>query len=245
MNTTINSSQMSTLMQETMDHVKNEIQKDTKNYQLSLQEKIKEMIQQAVEKSAGTNHAYVYNGTAAAVTQSAVTVTNSLTDAEIQNLPLSDLLLRVTQGRANEMDKLVREFAAKVNDANRRLKALSDIKAALSTLSTDGNKPNDKSADKDVYLKARKEVDAICQREGISIPWGDYNFTKEGILTKGSVQKLMTSLDGQTQSINNFQSSDMTQLQNYTQKYNQALELGSNFMKKIFDTQSGLIANMR
>lgn len=178
------------------------------------------------------------------VVKTAITVRLELTSDQIKNLPLTELLLRISNNSAAQYDTLVRAFAEKVNDATRRLKALSDIKAALAPLGTDNSKPGE-AVDAGKFRQAQAEIDAICKREGISINWNDFDHNKDGIITKGGLQKLLTSLDGQTQSVNSYQNADMTQVQNYTQKYNQAYELGSNFMKKLFDTMSGLIANMR
>src|SRR5690606_30227459 len=64
-------------------------------------------------------------------------------------------------------------------------------------------------------------------------------------VSQGNLAKFNQTIDTMTTSVTNIQSAEYNKLQDYAQKLTQALDLASNVSKKFFDTNGGIIANIR
>jgi hypothetical protein len=65
------------------------------------------------------------------------------------------------------------------------------------------------------------------------------------ITTKGDLDKAVTDLKGQVDSMGSTQQMDMLRLQSLSNKRNEAYDLMTNFMKKFADKRDAIIGNMR
>lgn len=174
----------------------------------------------------------------------AMRILKLLSADQVANMSIDSLILMVMLERGQSMENLVREQAGKIAIANKRLAALGEIRAALAEFSNDGKEP-DKVVE-GLNQALRDKIDAIAKREdvNINIDWSKFTNDK-GQVTQGKLNSLISALDSQSQSITNLQTMEMTKLQDYSQKMNQAYELASNFLKKVNDTKSGTISNLR
>lgn len=66
-----------------------------------------------------------------------------------------------------------------------------------------------------------------------------------GNTSKGQIEAAIAALKGQIDSLNNSQQMDMLKLQSLTNKRNEAFDLMTNFIKKMSDSRSSIIGNMR
>ena len=62
---------------------------------------------------------------------------------------------------------------------------------------------------------------------------------------KGELDKAITGLKGQVDSLGSNQQMDMLRLQSLSNKRNEAFDLMTNFMKKFADKREAIISNMR
>jgi chaperonin cofactor prefoldin len=63
--------------------------------------------------------------------------------------------------------------------------------------------------------------------------------------TKGNVESLVQRIKSQIDSLTNTQQMDMLRLQSLNNKRNEAFDLMSNFVKKMQDSRSSILSNMR
>jgi len=66
-----------------------------------------------------------------------------------------------------------------------------------------------------------------------------------GNTSKGQLEMAIASLKGQIDSLSNSQQMDMLKLQSLTNKRNEAFDLMTNFVKKMSDSRSSILGNMR
>jgi hypothetical protein len=72
-----------------------------------------------------------------------------------------------------------------------------------------------------------------------------YPYSRRTVTTKGDLDKAVTELKGQVDSMGSTQQMDMLRLQSLSNKRNEAFDLMTNFMKKFADKRDAIIGNMR
>ena len=85
------------------------------------------------------------------------------------------------------------------------------------------------------------ETDGWCQFQADAKVYRGY----KAITTKGELDKAVTELKGQVDSLGSTQQMDMLRLQSLSNKRNEAFDLMTNFMKKFADKRDAIISNMR
>jgi hypothetical protein len=201
---------------------------------------VSQQVQVAVSKAlAGTEAApavyqEVSNTVLKIVNQPGVNFSSMSIDAVISLVMLD---------RYSAMQDLVQEQAKRVQKMNDQLRALGMIKAALAVYGTDTSKPDD-TVDLNKPGSSLDEMKKITADNNLDIDWGSFEI-KGTTITKGNLAKLNQTIDTLTTSATNTQSAEYNKLQDYAQKLTQALDLASNVSKKLFDTTSGIIGNIR
>jgi prefoldin subunit 5 len=144
------------------------------------------------------------------------------------------------QNQINEVQKRNTEIA-KLNDAMNSLNAL----AAMFKSGKDGaTKMKDGSeGDRDgVGATMRKAMGEA----GMDLNTDKYKLDGNiGDVTKGSIETAIQAIKNKVDALSNTQQMDMTRLQGMTNKRNEAFDVMTNFIKKMQDSRSSIIGNMR
>lgn len=190
----------------------------------------------------------------------------ALQNVNIQNMDIETALMMVQSERAKLLDtqlaNQISEVKARNDQISKLNNALSELNKAAAMCNADGKKSidNDKSFKKDSYAFER-QVNTALINAGISDPGLSKNDSGGGGLTnidgmrlkgglRGDVKKpaidaLINTVKGQIDQLNNTSQMDMLRLQSMTNKRNEAFDIMTNFIKKMQDSRSSIIGNMR
>jgi hypothetical protein len=170
----------------------------------------------------------------------------------LNNMSIDAMISAVMLDRYDALQSLVEQQAKRVQQMNAQLRALGMLKAALAVYGNSVSNPDkkilfDKPGTKDVNLI---HIVTIIEDNNLDIDLtNEFNamiYSNDGsYITQGGLAKLNQTLDTMTTSATNIQSAEYNKLQDYAQKLTQALDLASNVSKKLFDTTSGIVANIR
>jgi hypothetical protein len=176
-----------------------------------------------------------------AVTASVMKVVSSA-NFDFSKMSIDAVVSAVMLDRYDAIRKLTEDQAKKVKDMNNQLRGLGQLKAALATYGTDNSKPSDKIPLDKPGAKL-DDLKNIIKEYGLNI---NLDSLVDGItITQGNLASLNETVNTETSSTTNIQSIEYNTLQDYAQKLTQSLDLASNVSKKFFDTNSGIVANMR
>lgn len=165
-------------------------------------------------------------------------MTNSITGyggvnfGSIQNMDLETALMAVQGQRASILEGQLKDQIQDVNDRNASIakanSALSEIRSALAKIDKDTGSFNVNSLSKDT-------IDTL-KALGIDTKGAD---------TKAKASPLMEEIKGKIDEQSNNQQMDMLRLQSLSNKRNEAFDMMTNFIKKMNDSRSSVLANMR
>jgi hypothetical protein len=170
----------------------------------------------------------------------------------LDTMSIDAMISAVMLDRYDALQSLVEQQAKRVQQMNDQLRALGMLKAALAVYGNSVSDPDKKVKLDKPGSKIRDIVDLIDKQKL------DIDLSKFGVfvfivgdqspiveITQGNLAKLTQTIDTMTTSATNIQSAEYNKLQDYAQKLTQALDLASNVSKKLFDTNGGIIANIR
>jgi hypothetical protein len=161
---------------------------------------------------------------------------------DLDKMSIDSLISAVMLDRYDTIKQMTEEQALKVKGMNDQLRGLGKLKAALAAYNADPSKPTDK-INLDIPGATLADLKNIIKEYGL-----DINLDKlvDGTtITSGNLASLNTTVDNETGNTTTLQTTEYNKLQEYAQKMTQALDLASNISKKFFDTNSGIVANMR
>lgn len=165
---------------------------------------------------------------------------------DISGMDLETALMAVQSQRAQMLESQLADQIKEVQSRNDKVskfnRVLSELNIATSSLKNDA-----KSGDKvsDSWVKdhganlATALTDAGLTLKGLALAGELKN------ITKGQLESAINTLKGEIDTLNNSQQMDMLRLQGLTNKRNEAFDVMSNFIKKMQDSRSSIIGNMR
>lgn len=197
---------------------------------------------------------------------SAIGGINSPSISNIQSMDIETLMMMVQNQRANQLESQLKaqvEAVAKKNDQIAKLNtALSALNGIQANFPGDA-KQTDKAKDKcDGFRKndfaKEKEVNNLLKDAGVR-PFDGQDWAGKGRLpdnstyqggiggdaTKGQIDAAIQQIKGMIDSSSNTQQMDMLRLQSLSNKRNEAFDLMTNFVKKMQDSRSSILGNMR
>ncbi|CUJ61755.1 hypothetical protein [Achromobacter dolens] len=163
-----------------------------------------------------------------------------LLDAQLQNQ------IKEVQGRNEQI--------AKLNEAMNSLNALAGLfKSGKdgATKMQDGDIPDWNkagTANDNRYNQMRDAMWKAMGDAGMDLNTDKYQLQVDGGIskvTKGSLDTAIQAIKNKVDALSNTQQMDMTRLQGMTNKRNEAFDVMTNFLKKMQDSRSSIIGNMR
>jgi len=197
---------------------------------------------------------------------SSITGIGAVGPINVQGLDLETAMMAVQSQRANLLEAQLKDQISSVqarNDQISRLnQALGQLNKAAALFGGDA-KADSKLGDtafKNNDYQLEKEINTTLQSAGVKPfektngEWsGQGRMIGEavyvggcgGSTTKGQLDGAIQQLKSQIDSLSNSQQMDMLRLQSLSNKRNEAFETMTNFIKKMQDSRSSIIGNMR
>jgi len=169
-------------------------------------------------------------------TNNSVGSVGGMTQINISSMDLETALLAVQQNRSSLLEKQLSDQIASVQARNETISKLYDLMGVLNE--EKGKLPSNAKADYAVKLAADKVAILTARNR-------DLNLNMAIPKTKGELEKLITEIKGMIDATSNSQQMDMLRLQGLTNKRNEAFDVMTNFIKKMQDSRSSIIGNMR
>ncbi|MFE1630210.1 hypothetical protein ACFLFF_26015 [Brevibacillus reuszeri] len=179
----------------------------------------------------------VNNALGKGATQNSIGVSGNQGGVETINVSGVDLetaIMAVQSERAKQMEQQLRDQIKAVQDRNDQLTKLNDAQSKLSDLQADlqADAQTDQGINddqKEVLKKAMEEV-------GLNTKLPE---------NKDELDALRSQLKSQIDAQSNSQQMDMLRLQSLSNKRNEAFDTMTDFIKKMQDSRSRIIGNMR
>jgi len=147
--------------------------------------------------------------------------------SNIQGMDLETALMAVQSNRANLLDQQLRDQINQIQSRNEMISKLSTLLGRLQQL-----QPGKGSA----ALPAELRLE--LKNAGVTLPAAE-------VLKGEEWTSLMAQLKSKIDGISSSQQMDMLRLQGLSNKRNEAFDVMTNFIKKMQDSRSSIIGNMR
>ena len=161
---------------------------------------------------------------------------------DIKNMDIETLLMMVQSQRASLLEN---QLAGQINEIKARNDEISKLNNAVAVLQKVHGYFNDKGNLKKEYYGSALEKEQVAALDAAGIPGGWGNAAGGGPHNKSKLEGFINQLKGKIDSLNNSSQMDMLRLQSMTNKRNEAFDVMSNFIKKMQDSRSSIIGNMR
>jgi hypothetical protein len=183
--------------------------------------------------------------------------------ATIQGMDLETAMMAVQSNRANVLETQLKDQVSAVQAKNEQIAKLNSLMGALNALSakfpSDAKAGDQLSATKDWNsndYQAERGINDQLKALGLTpFPGANggvgaststrYVGGVHSETTKGEIDGLAQQLKSQTDSLSNTQQMDMLRLQSLSNKRNEAFDIMTNFVKKMADSRSSILGNMR
>ena len=176
---------------------------------------------------------------------------SSVTAAQLQSMDIETALMTVQADRANNLEKSIKDQMETVRQRNANIAGMNQLMATLRGLrSSSGTDPQKWVLLGKNQAEGRAMHDKIVAA-GLTMPTGGdtVDESREDNYIFDARQKTIDvwieELKGKADAESSSQQMDMLRLQSLTNKRNEAFELMTNFIKKISDSKSGVISNLR
>jgi len=153
---------------------------------------------------------------------------NGINPLQIQGMDIETALLMVQSNRANLLDAQLRD---QINEVTKRNELTAELNTLINTL---------------VIVKHSSNVSYTLDQATTD------NLKEYGVLSESKnsyslddIDQIITKLKARVDSISNSQQMDMLRLQSLSNKRNEAFDVMTNFIKKMQDSRSSIIGNMR
>ena len=179
---------------------------------------------------------------------------------DLSSMDLETALMMVQSQRVSLLDQSLNDQIKEVQARNELTASLNDMQAALNglkaALPSKDPKPGDRVADtpENRALAAKfashsHALDRGTSPVGVSGAIGEDNAVSSSQIsslpTREDLEKMITSLKSEIDTNSNTQQMDMLRLQSMSNKRNEAFDVMTNFVKKMQDSRSSIIGNMR
>ena len=159
-----------------------------------------------------------------------------ISNISVQGMDLETAMMAVQSQRANLLETQLKDQIEAVKNRNSDIARLNEVLAAARVLQ--GKFAGDAKAGDGIPEGGAAEkatLDAACGSAKVTVPYGN----------KGELDKTVENLKSMIDSQSNSQQMDMLRLQSLSNKRNEAFDLMTNFVKKMQDSRSSIIGNMR
>jgi hypothetical protein len=153
--------------------------------------------------------------------------------SQLQGMDIESMLMAVQGNRANLLEEQLMGEMKNVQAKNELIAVLNGKLTTLTATSQMAYSAAD--AKPETALSALQLAELAKITPALSPP----------PTTKGALDKAVTDLKGQVDSMGSTQQMDMLRLQSLSNKRNEAFDLMTNFMKKFADKRDAIIGNMR
>jgi len=147
---------------------------------------------------------------------------------QLQGLDLETALLMVQQQRTTLLDQQLRD---QINEVNTRNQLITEYNSLISNLLTA------KSQSITSFTLDEATTDSLIKVGVITQSKKSYSVSE--------IDQMISSLRNKIDSVSNTQQMDMLRLQSLSNKRNEAFDVMTNFIKKMQDSRSSIIGNMR
>jgi hypothetical protein len=157
----------------------------------------------------------------------------------LQNLDLETALMAVQTQRASQLEAQLKDQISSVQGKNEQISKLNQLLGALNAVAAAF--PSDAKAGTQIPGSASAKITDVtnaAKEAGVTV-------SISASSNKGDVDGLVQTVKSQIDSLSNTQQMDMLRLQSLTNKRNEAFETMTNFIKKMQDSRSSIIGNMR
>ncbi|MCS7463867.1 hypothetical protein N0M98_27550 [Paenibacillus doosanensis] len=153
---------------------------------------------------------------------------NGTLTVQVSNMDLETALMQVQSQRADLLDQQLKQQMEEVQKRNELIMKMNDMLSELRS------------------LRPQKAGDTAAVPAGLKSKLAEASITVSGDkLTQAEFDALLDKLRSSIDSASNSQQMDMLRLQSLTNKRNEAFDTMSNFIKKMQDSRSSIIGNMR
>ncbi|WP_254592216.1 two-partner secretion domain-containing protein [Acinetobacter bouvetii] len=167
----------------------------------------------------------------------------AISPINVAGMDIESALIAVQTQRANLLESQLRDQIAGVQAKNEQIgklnTTLNSLQALLAIFSTTQNS---------IQLTAGSNIDRLFQKLKVDAQAAGVDIRsllKGNILNKADIEALQKGIKGQIESASNSQQMDMLRLQSLSNKRNEAFDAITNFIKKMQDSRSSIIGNMR
>jgi len=170
----------------------------------------------------------------------------------IQNMDLETAMMAVQSSRANQLENQLKDQISAVQAKNEQVSQLNGLLSQVNTMvarfdpsATATSKLGSTSGGVGVKESERLALGAALKSAGFKI---SVDTTESGSLykvPKSEWDALVVNIKGSIDSLSNTQQMDMLRLQSLSNKRNEAFDVMSNFIKKMQDSRSSILGNMR
>ncbi len=182
--------------------------------------------------------------------------------ASIQGMDLETAMMAVQSNRANLLETQLKDQITAVQAKNDKISAFNSLMGQLNAVSsrfksdatatTSLKTQHDKAKSPDMRADGLKQALTSSLKEAGMDPLQMMPSGKNAdgvfdinLVTKAEIDGAVSNLKGNIDSLSNTQQMDMLRLQSLSNKRNEAFDLMSNFLKKMQDSRSSIIGNMR
>lgn len=170
------------------------------------------------------------NGNATQNSVGSVNGVGGVTQVNIQGMDLETALMAVQSSRASMLEDQLKDQIESVQAKNETISKLNQLLGIINEEL--GKLPSGTEAN--VAVKLADDKGAMFTAMSMAIPQ-----------TKGELESLLGQIKSQIDSASNSQQMDMLRLQSLSNKRNEAFDVMTNFVKKMEDSRSSIIGNMR
>ena len=179
----------------------------------------------------------VNNALGKGATQNSIGVSGNQGGVETINVSSVDLetaIMAVQGERAKLMEQQLRDQIQAVQDRNEQIAKLNDAQSKLSEVQAD--LPDDAQTNQGINDDQKEILKKAMEEVGLNTKLPE---------NKGEIDALRSQLKSQIDAQSNSQQMDMLRLQSLSNKRNEAFDVMTNFVKKMQDSRSSIIGNMR
>lgn len=153
---------------------------------------------------------------------------NGINPLQIQSMDIETALLMVQSNRANLLETQLRD---QINEVTKRNELLAELNKLINSL------VSEKHQSKVSYTLDQTTTDSLKEYGILSESKQSYSLHE--------IDTMITTLKARVDNASNSQQMDMLRLQSLSNKRNEAFDIMTNFVKKMQDSRSSIIGNMR
>lgn len=193
---------------------------------------------------------------------SSINGVGSINVANIQGMDLETAMMAVQSNRAGLLETQLKEQIANVQAKNEQISKLNAAMTALNGIKALFGGDSNATTKLESTMDSKKGGNTLAAIQGpqgrandalVAAGYKDmaelgdskYGNNIQGDTTMGQVDTAIQQLKSQIDGLSNSQQMDMLRLQSLTNKRNEAFDLMTNFIKKMQDSRSSILGNMR